>query len=201
MDWYFVGDSITSGGYPGQIGGTYPDRIEGVRAHRSAVSGTTTTWWVQRLSEFPEAEGASILLGTNDAVGWQVRPADYALNMQALADRLLEHYPRVVLVTPPTSPGYEELLAAYGDRLLDICESSDRVDCADAHARLDYPEHFVDRLHPNAEGQELIAAALHEQIYATEGVPLWPAGVALLAGLVAVAIWRWRRYPASGMHA
>jgi len=198
VDWHFIGDSITSGGYPGQIGGTYPDRIEGVRAHRSALPATTSAWWLERLSEFPEADGASVLLGTNDAVGWQVHPADYAHNMQALADRLLEHYPRVVLVTPPTSPGHEELLRAYGVKLFEICARSERVECVDVHARLSYPRDFVDGLHPNAQGQERIALALHDPIHAAQGVPLWPVGLALLAGLVAVALWRWRRYPASG---
>jgi len=184
----FIGDSITSGAglepgtaYPELVATAFP-ALEGVNA---GCPGSATADWVRPgptvgcgvagafdLLAAPNlpAEIATILLGTNDAVGFfepgPVSPASYRSNLEHVIARLEPETQWILLMTPPArgpgNPAADALLSSYRDEVLDLCSApSDSVVCGpDVQLLLDPALHFSDGIHPDAVGHALIADAL-----------------------------------------
>jgi lysophospholipase L1-like esterase len=123
------------------------------------------------------AEIATIMLGTNDAIGTFMRRATlvatYASRIRELITKLQEHGVRtVVLMTPPPMCREARVGAArirlvgYREKILEICESLDGVVCGpDTYALLDPHADFdACDAHPNASGHAVIARALSETV-------------------------------------
>ena len=131
-----------------------------------------------RLSLSSEAQGYIILLGTNDSKQeyWDAAKFEAQLEELVSACRSLPQNPEVVLVTPPCAfsaeEGQEVLYGVRNEVIRDeivpiIKRTAERlgVRCFDLYAETQsHPEWFADGVHPNAEGNQAIAAFLHRSI-------------------------------------
>ena len=146
-------------------------------------------------STFEGGDVVSILLGSNDirrAAVFSGEPRrdglldSYEANMEAIALHVGQFFDHVVLGKIPkwtTDPQNLFLSREYGDRLQLVCDRHDNLSCVDFWPVLSMPDHFLDGLHPNAEGQQLMAEALQSHV---TGLVPEPSSVVLL-GLVLVA--------------
>jgi lysophospholipase L1-like esterase len=187
-----VGDSITFGVVSGAGGPSYAELLASDLAGTHDVvnvaqSGTSAVYWAPSTPcpgicssadnlfdelatpELP-ADVATILLGTNDAIGFflpdRTAEADYESFMREIVDALFDGgVSSVVLMTAPVgnvSAEAETLLAGYRDRIGGICLDTASVVCGpDLFMLLDPVTDFAPGdLHPNATGHMKIAGAL-----------------------------------------
>ncbi len=195
-----VGDSITVGVTSGEAGLSFAQRIEEhfgsevELVNRACGGASATDWtlsqpgtdcglWGQKppglfealaMPELP-ADFAILLLGTNDAVGYNepepVRAGVYGRSLAEVTQNLLSAGAgKVILIAPPHVPhvpkpnwrGAEQRLRNYGRQVRRICSANPRVVCGpDLFDLLDVREHFESQnLHPNRSGHEVIATAL-----------------------------------------
>jgi lysophospholipase L1-like esterase len=154
---------------------------------------------------------ATVLLGTNDAVGYfepvPLEAPTYRAAMNEVVRNLLFFgVGRVVLLTAPDHDWDDsapvQRLAAYREEILDLCFHHPRVECGpDLHQLLDLEAHFEpDDVHPNAAGHATIAYELAEVVRALpppaeSRCGLGPEIAPLLASLMAVRRVRRQRIP------
>jgi lysophospholipase L1-like esterase len=148
------------------------------------------------------ADLVTILLGTNDAIGFEeserVDPSVYTVAIAELSGRLLaDGAAKVMLMTPPPNfsgrGAARTLLARYRNAIIALCGSpGDAVVCGpDVYALLE-PEDFADRnIHPNASGEAKIADALHDAVLAA--IPEPASAPLTLVGLAALRAAAYRR--------
>ncbi len=127
---------------------------------------------------------ATVMLGTNDAIGFLVPvtpPADYMLNIVSLTETLIaDGASLVMLLSAPPMPalGVEfdvahARLLSYRDLLFDYCGSTSGVSCGpDAFTLLDRESDFSGEIHLNASGHAKLAGALHQSILSIPEPPI-----------------------------
>lgn len=180
-----VGDSITVGKMSEPQGPSYVERLrellgDGYAIANVGVGGSGSEDWrrpllLKRIESNTPAEIASVLLGTNDAVGFRkpkpTPPEQYARAILALVDDLVVlGAERVILMTPPPHhwPDVDGRLLDYRERLLSLCWARESLVCGpDLYQLLDGKTDFEhEKLHPNANGHRKIAEALARAILA-----------------------------------
>jgi lysophospholipase L1-like esterase len=142
------------------------------------------------LPELP-ADVVTILLGTNDALGFYepqpVAPADYGAAIAEIALQLVrDGADHVLLLTPPPNFGSQIAnlyLQLYRDEVLARCDGLDpRILCGpDVYELLDPTDFIAGNIHPLLSGHTKIADALYESVTALEPIPQ-PGSLPLLAG-------------------
>jgi lysophospholipase L1-like esterase len=211
-----VGDSITFGIVSEPSGPSYAESLttDLAATHEVVnvgVSGTSAFYWApgtpcpgicpnadNLFDEFatPElpADLATLLLGTNDAVGLFLNEptpaAAYESFVRDIIDALFDGgVHTVVLMTAPHSnladPAVDVRLDSYRNRVGTICGDTFGVICGpDLFALLDTASDFAaNDVHPNALGHQKIATALAETIRA---IP--EPGTFLLVGMGLIAL-------------
>ena len=163
-----LGDSISVG--ENRFGSTtpWPPILSGLRnipISNQAVSGVETSFGLSIIEDSLRAEGFShviIMLGTNDAIANSVGPA--VGNLQAMADiaNSLGVVPVITTLTPITnSEQNNDNTAQISNGIRDL---SDAI-IIDVRARFGDGEKFlIDGLHPNQEGQQLIAEIIASEL-------------------------------------
>jgi len=178
-----LGDSITA---RYRLSYSYPDllgRWRGIPVHNFGVSGDTTAQMLDRLADVldsgPTPQVVVILGGTNDiARGMPVAGA--LRNLQTIAERVRDSGRRPVLVCPPPSGAFrldraEALCAGLRDyaRAQRFAFVDPRPAMEDPARRgWTRPEQALDVLHPNEQGQYVLA----EQIARVLGWRVPPPG-------------------------
>ncbi len=119
---------------------------------------------------------ATILLGTNDAKGYdepeRVLAVDYARAIDELIAELFDRgVGEVVVMTPAQikgSPAATIRASEYRDYLLEKCSSHEEIHCGpDLYVELDTGLHFADSdVHPNSLGHQVIASELADSVLA-----------------------------------
>jgi lysophospholipase L1-like esterase len=209
-----IGDSITAGTVSDPAGPAYAEILSGVLGDGFDVTnigcgGASSLDWTLsqggvicggRGSQVPNLYTAlalpympvgiaTILLGTNDAIGFfepdPVSPSVYGVAVHELADNLLaDGADLVMLMTPP--PNFwdataQALLIDYRDEALEICASGSRLVCGPDVFELLSPSDFqAGNIHPNRTGHAKIAAALDRAI---QDIVIPEPSTALLVGL------------------
>ena len=149
------------------------------------------------------ADIVTILLGTNDSIGWfEPAPVTGEAYAEAL-DRLLATLrlggaETIVLMTPPDQPfndGDRERLLDYRDTIFDRCTHSEELVCGpDLFTLLDLETDFAsDNLHPNAAGHLKIATALGETILQIPEPPALSLSMVTLTSLALLGMGRRQR--------
>jgi lysophospholipase L1-like esterase len=179
LDWTLSAGSPNCGAVPGGI--VLPDIYTG-RAR----------------PELP-AEIVTILLGTNDALGFlEPEPVPSAVYGDAIAEiamnLLADGALHVVLMAPPSlfysNVVAHQLIVAYGVEVLDVCDSSARIVCGpDLLMLLEQSDFNGTNIHPNAAGNAKIASALFDTITSLS-VPEPGTLPLAAAGLVALSLAR-----------
>lgn len=200
VDLLLLGDSITFGRVSGDPAPSWAELValelgDAYRVENIACNGTTSLDWTlsqgavlcgglgfafpnlfeARATPMLPARYTTVLLGTNDAVGFlepvPVPVERYALALEEISGNLIdEGSERVILMTPPRwvggSPEEQGRITGYRSEVLRVCESDDALICGpDLYELLDPYEHFDGGdSHPNAEGQALIADELLETL-------------------------------------
>jgi acyl-CoA thioesterase-1 len=156
----FLGDSITSGhrlssslAFPSLVG-----RTLGVRAINAGISGDTTDGGLARIEQDVLAHQPRLVvveLGVNDAFGQRPREATVA-NLRAITQRIRAQGAAVVLLHTSV-PG----LAGDGNRrdLREIARTEGATVVEDFLLGV-VPTHTYDGLHPNEQGQAMLAERL-----------------------------------------
>jgi acyl-CoA thioesterase-1 len=178
-----VGDSITA---RYRLAYSYPDllgRWRGIPVHNFGVSGDTTAQMLDRLPEVLESgplpQVVVILGGTNDIA--RGMPVEEALrNLQTIAERVRDSGRRAVLVCPPPTGAFRlDRAEALRAGLRDYARAQgiafvDPWPAMEDPARRGWsrPELALDVLHPNEQGQYVLA----EQIARALGWPVPPPG-------------------------
>lgn len=183
-----VGDSITAGVVGGAGGAPFAERLgtllgdDYVLLNIAEGGSSANDWASPRLADripAPAPRIASILLGTNDAMGFleesRLSADAYERALGDLIERLIARgVERVVLMTPPrgrldTLP----LVAGYRRRIFRLCTTRPEVLCGpDVFSLLDRQLDFGllegpgRDVHPNGRGHEKIAVALADAIRA-----------------------------------
>lgn len=172
LDWTLSRGGAICGGEPFQIPNLYQARAR---------------------AQLP-AEIVTILLGTNDALGFfepeVVSAQAYSDAISEIVDHLLaDGAEQVMLMTPPQN--FQSLsaqfnLAAYRLEILALCGTDPAVLCGpDLFSLLGAADFATGNLHPNAAGHQKIADALTPAILAALAIPE-PAPSALLAAGCAI---------------
>jgi lysophospholipase L1-like esterase len=222
-----IGDSITNSQVSGPPGPGYPEQLAELlgpdyEVIAAGLSGSSAFLWdpdfaacaifcteTPELSfyewqaeEHVESAIVSILLGTNDAIGFLLEqstdPGAYRLLLEGLIDRIVADGPsEVILMAPPLTPTLtvaNTLLTAYHTQILDLCAARDVITCGpDLFELLDPQLDFAGSdIHPTVAGHGKIAEALAETVL---GIPEPSTGLLLGMGMAAVsARARRRRY-------
>jgi len=176
-----LGDSLTA---RYRLSFSYPDllgRWRGIPVRNFGVSGDTTAQMLARLEEVlasgPTPQVVVILGGTNDIA--RGMPAEDALrNLRTIAERVRDSGRRPVLVCPPPSGSFpRERAEALRAGLRDYAHAQGFVFVDPWPAMEDpgrpgwaRPELALDVLHPNEQGQYVIA----EEIARALGWPVPP---------------------------
>jgi len=218
-----VGDSITAGVVAGE-GDPYAVQLAGQLGPawdvaNAGCGGASSLDWVpdagaafcgsqgiptpnlytaRAAPELP-ADVATILLGTNDALGFfepePVDPADYGDALAELAFGLLaDGASHVLLLTPPPQfdPFADFRLAGYRDAVLALCGGADPgIVCGpDLFTLLDASDFDAGNVHPRLSGHTKIADALHAGVTALVAIPEPGTLPLVAAGLAALAAGR-----------
>jgi acyl-CoA thioesterase-1 len=178
-----IGDSITA---RYRLSYSYPDllgRWREVPVRNFGVSGDTTAQMLDRLADVldsgPTPQVVVIMGGTNDIA--RGMPVEGALrNLQTIAERVRDSGRRPVLVCPPPSGAFHlDSAMALRAGLRDYARAAgitfvDPWPAMEDRARPGWsrPELALDVLHPNEQGQYVLA----EQIARTLGWPVPPPG-------------------------
>jgi acyl-CoA thioesterase-1 len=178
-----LGDSITA---RYRLSYSYPDllgRWRGIPVHNFGVSGDTTAQMVDRLADVldsgPTPQVVVILGGTNDIA--RGMPVEETLrNLQTIAERVRDSRRRPVLVCPPPSGAFRlDRAQALRAGLRDYARAQgiafvDPWPAMEDPARRGWsrPELALDVLHPNEQGQYILA----EQIARALGWQVPPPG-------------------------
>ena len=178
-----VGDSITA---RYRLAYSYPDllgRWRGIPVRNFGASGDTTAQMLDRLPEVlgsgPLPQVVVIMGGTNDIA--RGMPVETALrNLQTIAERVRDSGRRAVLVCPPPTGAFQlERAQALRAGLRDYARAQgitfvDPWPAMEDPARPGWsrPELALDVLHPNEQGQCVLA----EQIARALGWPVPPPG-------------------------
>ena len=144
---------------------------------------------------------ATILLGTNDAMGFSepedlpVLPDAYGGAIDELVAVLLAGgVDTVILMTPPKMADFSALLflSDYRDEILARCSAGGSVICGpDLYLALRFGTDFLyDGIHPNAQGHDKITEALYQQLLA---VPELNGRTAQFVALLCIALLRNRK--------
>ena len=158
-----LGDSMAAGvgSGPGQA---YPDLLAAqLRATvvNGGVSGDTTADGLARLGDMLREDPWMVIveLGGNDVLR-RVPPEETESNLRTILDRVLaaRAVPVLVEVDAPFAGRYREIYERLGDEY-DVPVVEDIVG-----EILRSPTLKSDQIHPNAEGQRLIAEAIAEEI-------------------------------------
>jgi acyl-CoA thioesterase-1 len=156
----FLGDSITHGhrlaqevAFPARLG-----QALGVRAINAGISGDTTDGGLQRVERDVLAHRPTVVvvaLGVNDAFGQRPREVTVA-NLRAITQRIRGQGAAVVLLHT-SIPG----VAGDGNRrdLREIAGAEGATLVEDFLQGV-VPQHTYDGLHPDAEGQAMLAERL-----------------------------------------
>jgi acyl-CoA thioesterase-1 len=178
-----VGDSITA---RYRLAYSYPDLLgqwRGIPVRNFGVSGDTTAQMLDRLPEVLESgplpQVVVIMGGTNDIA--RGMPVEEALrNLQTIAERVRDSGRRAVLVCPPPTgafrldraqalrAGLRDYAGAQGIVFVDPWPAMEDP----ARRGWSRPELALDVLHPNEQGQYVLA----EQIARALGWPVPPPG-------------------------
>lgn len=217
-----LGDSITAGVVSGPPGPSWELLAAAALAEsydivNVAAGGTSAFYWApdtpcpgicpdadtlfeQRAAEALPADVVTVLLGTNDAVGFfldEPTPvSDWDAYMRDILDALFERDVGVVLLmSAPIAnlgDGAAALARGYRDRVMEICTELPAVLCGpDLIELLDPETDFAPGdVHPNASGHAKIAEAVVARL---RSIPEPGSGL-LLAAALAVAMRR-RRSP------
>lgn len=139
----------------------------------------------------------TVLLGTNDSIGWvepdPVTPEAFATGLdQLLATLLFEGAESIVLMTPPDRPVFPEdrvRLLAYRETILDRCRRLEDLVCGpDLFTLLDSELDFAaGDLHLNAGGHERVASALRETIVQIPEPTAPPLSIVTITSLALLA--------------
>ncbi len=173
----FLGDSITQG-----WGDDFQGHFQGVKLANRGINGDTTRGMLLRLDEDVlslNPSGIVLLMGTND-LEEGAEPAMIAENFQLILKAIKEHNAELPIVVCQVFPSSEsmkrpadkikqinELYAAAvkGDPQVTLLETWTLFANEQGDAKA---EQFPDLLHPNEQGYDMWAAALHP-ILATLG--------------------------------
>lgn len=217
-----LGDSITLGVVSEPVGPPYADLVaewlgEDYGVVRIGCGGAQTNDWLPSTSHlafcagevplpnfyyslaFPllPADVVTILLGTNDALGFDltwpvpVPVEEFVANMDELIGALLaDGAQHVILLTAPRFFGGDEAtqarLADYANAIPVFCDDIS-VHCGpDLHALLDLEDFAENDIHPNASGHAKIAEELVDRIVMV--VPEPSANALALTTLLGVAV-------------
>jgi acyl-CoA thioesterase-1 len=156
----FLGNSITHGHRLSQEA-AFPHRLGealGVRAINAGISGDTTEGGLRRIDRDVLAHQPRVVvveLGVNDAFG-QRPPEVTVANLRTITQRVRAHGAVVVLLHA-SIPG----LAGDGNRrdLREIARAEDATLVEDFLQGV-VPQHTYDGVHPDAEGQAMLAERL-----------------------------------------
>jgi len=177
-----LGDSITA---RYRLAYSYPDllgRWRNVPVQNFGVSGETTAQMLHRLAEVLDSGPSQVVVimgGTNDIA--RGMPVEETLhNLQTIAERVRDAGRRPVLVCPPPSGAFQlERAQALRAGLRDYAGAQgivfvDPWPAMEDSARRGWlrPELALDVLHPNEQGQYVLA----EQIAKALGWPVPPPG-------------------------
>jgi acyl-CoA thioesterase-1 len=156
----FLGDSITHGhrlprnaAFPYRVG-----QALGIHAINAGVSGDTTDGGLGRLEPDVLAHRPRVVvvgLGVNDAFG-QRRPDDVVRNLRTITQRVRAEGAQVVLLHMAV-PGVAG--DGYRNGLREIARSEGATLVEDFLEGV-VPVHTYDRLHPNEQGQAMLAVRL-----------------------------------------
>jgi lysophospholipase L1-like esterase len=211
-----VGDSITAGALSDPMGPSYPDILGEVYDVVNIGCGGTTSrdWSPDAAGAFPwcgdvqfappyadqlmpllPADVVTVLLGTNDALGFY-EPApipveDYALLMESLVlAALADGADKVIVMAPPQFPdndGPENVhIEGYRSAVRELCTpGGDNIICGpDWGELLDPDEHFgAGNFHPNGPAHALIAEELIALVPEPGQATLLAAALATLGAL------------------
>jgi lysophospholipase L1-like esterase len=212
-----IGDSITAGQMSMPVGPSYASLLaaslgSGFQVSNIGCGGTSSLDWTlsqpgaicgpmlvgPNLYEglarpLMPASFVSVLLGTNDALGFfepaPVPPERYRDAIAELTSNLLaDGAGHVLLMTPPPNFVHPlmDTLGAYRGHILELCGTpDDAVLCGPDVFSLLGPLDFGLDIHPNAFGHQKIADALEDAILAAipepGSAPLLALGLALAA--------------------
>lgn len=191
----FVGDSVTAGfrlvdapAYPRLAAERLADRRLPVEVAVDALDGADTGYVLRRFDRMVTAHDPDVVvvaLGLNDARPPEQRtptsPERFAANLAAIVDRVATLGARCVLLTPnprfdePTGRASSASHDCMGPYVAAVRETAHRfrLPLVDAHQAL-LTEHRLEELipdgvHPSAEGHELLADAVAEELLALFG--------------------------------
>jgi acyl-CoA thioesterase-1 len=160
MTVVFLGDSITHGHrLPGNV--AYPNRLGqalGVHAVNAGISGDTTDGGLQRIERDVLAHRPALVvvaLGVNDAFGQRARET-VAQNLRAITQRIRAQGAQVILLHTAV-PGVAG--DGYRGDLREIARTQGATLVEDFLEGV-VPAHTYDGLHPDEQGQAMLAERL-----------------------------------------
>ena len=201
-----IGDSITFGIVSTPVGPSYADVVSvEMPVVNLGIGGSSTADWINEVVNCTdEDQSVSILLGTNDAVGFlepfPITPAEYSANLATMVGNLTTNgCQRIILMTPPqnfafpTNPDVQLRLAEYRLEVLELCDSGVAgLECGpDVWSLLGEEDFDTNNVHPNGPGHQKIGNALVAQstVRAPRVSLSWGVVPATLLGLV--GFWAW----------
>lgn len=197
---YCLGDSITYGsGLPQEQRplACYPAQLQELlgakyQVMNYGVSGRTLTDVPERsyrdtgyldMVKLQSPDILVVMLGTNDSKEDVWDAQRYQEEYVALVEELqaIESEPDIYLMIPPEAFPYEDGVIVYGinnDIIHDEIRHIVRTVSEETGAGLidlyavteNHPEYFVDGVHPNEQGYEVLAKAVYEQIVEDRGI-------------------------------
>lgn len=194
-----LADSLGAGFEVANLGCGGASSLDWTRSRGGVLCGSSFTvpnlYEALALPALP-ADLVTILLGTNDAIGFsepeRVEPSVFRAAIEELVGDLLADGARqVLLMTPPPNyrnPVTNERVSAYRNEILSLCGApGDALLCGpDIFALLVQADFAEMNVHPNGLGQAKIASALHDAILTAvpepRSAPLTLLGLAALAG-------------------